>query len=60
MKKTTFHDIPRILAALLCLVVIGTMTISNASMFADPVGRLFRGESDFSTMMSDIAGGYDL
>ena len=58
MKKLSLHEIMKILTAFCCLLLIGTMTVSNAAMFTEPARKYLSGETDFSAMTKVISEGY--
>ena len=58
MKQGRFQGTLRILIAFCCLLMIGWMTLGNATVFVEPFGKHLQGEMSFSDMTAKIAAGY--
>ena len=58
MEQGRFQEAFRILIAFCCLLIIGRMTLGNATVFVKPIRKHLQGEMSFSDMTAEIAAGY--
>ena len=58
MEKMSFHQKFRMAAAALLIILMIVMTLTNASLFIEPLDRLFQRKASFPDTTKAIASGY--